>query len=320
MGNTNSTSTSSRLSQSMNQHGSSTWLRYSSDDWITVKPRNKSNKNKLSKVNNNKVNNKNNENKKKDSMRNSASLPQGKLNTIAQLGCMANASINSYPVKNVHQGLYGYTLKKVNSWWSTADKTTKKSKNKSHNEKVENQKFNHKGNRINDGPHNPSQTKNSKKKDWSKIRTKSHKHQGFKVKKTKFSEATKCSNLMGKWNLMNIKDTTEFVKHLNHAIVLLDLISLKSNNPVHPVYLDNKTGKRHHKNQPKMNKTRHRKDSKTKTWCPGCHSDIHLSPGKTQNKNSTKTPHFNRKTSEKRLQCHNHVMLSPGKTEKHKNS
>ena len=115
MGNTNSTSTIPSLNQSMNQHGSSTWLRYSSDDWITVKPRNKSNKNKLSKVNNNKVNNKNNENKKKDSMRNSASLPQGKLNTIVQLGCMANASTTSYEIKPIHQGLYACTIEKVKS-------------------------------------------------------------------------------------------------------------------------------------------------------------------------------------------------------------
>ena len=145
------------LTQSMNQHGSSTGSRDSSDDWITVKPKKRTNKNsKVTKLNKNQVNNivnpnikkqdvkgvdrevnttqiknntshskskvtklnkitvrssvnqgkqskvvnqdskkvnNNNKVKKQDSnMRNSASLPSGKLNTIVQLGCMAKPS------------------------------------------------------------------------------------------------------------------------------------------------------------------------------------------------------------------------------------
>ena len=288
MGNHPSSLPSLSLTQSMNQHGSSTGSRDSSDDWITVKPKKRPNRNsKVTKINKIQVNNVVNPNNKKQDVkdvdrevntnntknnishsqtkvtklnkimvkssvnqgkqskvvnqdsekvnnnksevnkedsnkRNSASLPKGTLNTIAQLGCMANTSNIGYEVKPIHQGLYASSLKSKN-WWPTSEKVTKVVKTKTKSSERDKDRFNHKGYLIQEEPRKTrkAQNKDKNNKDWSKIRkNKTKTKTTFKAKKD-----YQRPKLEAKWNLMALKDMEEFIKHLNYAVVLLDLVS-----------------------------------------------------------------------------------------------
>ena len=169
--------------------------------------------------------------KKQDQVnwRGSASSSKDELCTKVPKWCIANTSCSKFIGNAIHGGLYAFTFSKVKNWFSSC---RLESKVESKTKKVKQRKFNHKGNLITDKPFQRTK-KNRTMKNWSKVRKENKNRPKNKAKNTKKPQVKRnqyqvTDNQPNQWNLMNMKDMQSFIKHLNYAIVLLDIVKKKS--------------------------------------------------------------------------------------------